>query len=354
MRRLPWIGMVMTAWLAFGCATPAREAPQAAGASAPEPRASPAAAVASTPTPPPSLQPLQVPMAAISGSMTPLWVARDYGLFARHGLEVELTGMSPTQASQALGSGSVPIAALGGSAVSLYASGATDLVFVAGQTNKAVWRVMGQPDVARLDDLRGQRVGSTSPGSGATLALFETFRRFGIEPTRDLEIVYLRELPGVLAGLTSGAVRGGVLSSPFVEQGLAHGLVSLVDMRDLNIASLAINMTTTRTQLARDRDLVRRFVMGYIEGIQYARDHPEQAIDAILRGSRSDNRADAATAYELYRTVWDPWPSEAAIQTVLDNMDPPAPHVQPADMIDLSILRELEQSGWLAQHYRPL
>lgn len=311
--------------------------------------AAPAAASAAAPGP---LRKMTLPLSAISGSMTPLWVGVDYGIFARHGLDVEPVASSPTQASQTLASGGADLAVVGGSAVSAWVGGATDLVFVGGLANKAVFKVLGRPEVARMDDLRGLAVGSTSPGSGATLALFETLRRFSIEPTRDVSLVYLREQPNVLAGLLTAGVQGGVLASPFAEQGQAQGLRVLADMTELNIASLANNIATTRGFLAREPDVVHRFLLAYVESIEHARNQPDDAIASILKGTRSSDRADAQVAYDLYRTVWDPWPSEPAIETVLENMDPPAQGVRPAEMIDYGPLRELERSGALPAHWR--
>ena len=66
--------------------------------------------------------------------------------------------------------------------------------------------------------------------------------------------------------------------------------------------------------------------MAYVEGLQYSRDHPADAIAATMRGARifSTIRDLAELAYREYYPLWDPWLSEAAIQTLLDNMDVPA------------------------------
>ena len=94
--------------------------------------------------------------------------------------------------------------------------------------------------------------------------------------------------------------------------------------------------------------------MAYVEAIQLARDQPAAAVEAIVRGSGNSNRAQAEAAYDVYRPTWNPWPSERALQALLDELpQPEARTARPADMIDLSILRELERSGWLAAHYRP-
>jgi len=92
----------------------------------------------------------------------------------------------------------------------------------------------------------------------------------------------------------------------------------------------------------------------YVEGLQYARDHKADTVESISRGTRNEDRAEAESAYDSYRDLWSPWPTEGGIRTVLNNLDEPAAKTaRPADMIDESILRDLEQSGWLAANYRP-
>jgi NitT/TauT family transport system substrate-binding protein len=292
-------------------------------------------------------------LSAISPAVAPVWVGAEQGLFRRHGVELELVSMSPASTNQALTAGSVAFSSGGGSSVTAMVGGASDLVFVAGLMNKAHFKIVARPEIARFEDLRGKAAGSTSAGSGASIALYEALRRNGLEPTRDVEITYLRETPNVVAGLLAGVVHGAALAPPFSEQVQTQGARLLMDLREHDIPLTGNNITTTRTFLAREPELSRQFLMGYIEAIQFARDHRAESIEAIVRGTRNEDRAEAESAYGIFRDMWSPWPSEAAIQTILNNLDEPgAKSARPADMIDDRILRELERSGWLAEHYR--
>jgi ABC-type nitrate/sulfonate/bicarbonate transport system substrate-binding protein len=106
--------------------------------------------------------------------------------------------------------------------------------------------------------------------------------------------------------------------------------------------------------LESEPDLARRFVMAYVEAVQYARQEPAGTIEAMMRGTRNEDRALAEDAYAMYRKVWDPWPSARALRVLLDSLDvPEARELQPEQLIDAGILRELEASGWLGQHLSP-
>src|SRR5262245_23294090 len=101
-------------------ATPRLEAP-------PPAVAGPTAPLASTADAPP-LRSVELPTATVSATSAPLWVGVDYGMFRRYGLDVEVTGMAPAATTQAVQSGSVPLAATAGAAVTAFANGADELV----------------------------------------------------------------------------------------------------------------------------------------------------------------------------------------------------------------------------------
>jgi NitT/TauT family transport system substrate-binding protein len=341
----------------LGCAAPAAPspgAPAASTAAAAAPAASQSAVAApAIPTSVPALRTLQVPLSAVSGAATPVWVADQAGLFRRHGLDAEVVNVSPATALQSMLAGGAPVTPTGSGTVTAWVTGATDLVFVGGGVSRAVFKVMSRPEVASVQDLRGKALANTAPTSSGTLAMFETLRRFGLEPERDYTMTYLREQTAVLAALLSNAIQGTVLGTPLSEEAEAQGMRVLVDMRDLQIDMMSSYMTTTRPTLERDPDVVQRFLMAYLEGMQLARDDPALAAEAIMRGSGDANRAHAEAAYAVYRPVWSAWPAPAGIQGLLDYLDEPeAKSARPDDMIDLGPMRELERTGWLAAHMR--
>jgi ABC-type nitrate/sulfonate/bicarbonate transport system substrate-binding protein len=334
-------------------AAPPASAPAAPSASAPTaPAASAPAAPTAAPTPV-AMRRLELPTATLNANITPLWVGADHGVFQRYGFDVEVQGLSPATATQALQSGSVLFAGTAGSTVSAYVSGARDLVFIAGLLNKALFQLVAQPDIASVGDLRGKSVASTTAGASPSVALADVLRRYGLEPERDVNFVYLRDQPGILTGLVSGQVPAGFMGSPFNTQAINQGYRLLVDTADLDMPLAGLNMTTTRGLLEREPELARRFVMAYVESIALARREPGLAIESLLRGTRSEDRPAAEEAYALYSKAWDPWPSAKALDSVLETLDVPgARDVHSAQMIDDSILRQLETSGWLAEHYR--
>jgi NitT/TauT family transport system substrate-binding protein len=253
---------------------------------------------------------------------------------------------------QVLLSGELDLAQIGGTGiVDAYLAGA-DPVYITTHNPILVMQIFAVPGIAHLEDLRGKSIAVTPPGSSPSVAMVEVLRRYGMDADRDVNLVYMRDGPAAVAALLSGTVDAMAQSSPEIERVVAEGYRVLLDMRELNVPILGPQLATTRGTLERDPDLLRRFMMAYVDGLQYSRDYPDQAVDAIMKGTRTDNRAESEDGYRQFRDVWSPFLSEAAIQPMLDNSDlPEAQTARPAEMIDDRILRDLERSGWLAAHY---
>ncbi len=297
----------------------------------------------------------ELPIATVSATSTPLWVGADQGIFKRYGFDVTVTGLAPAAATQAVQSGTVPFAATSGSTITAFVSGARELRYIAGLANRVPFQLISQPDVTTFEGLRGKAVGTSTPGSSTSIALMEILRDRGLEPDHDVSVLYLREQPAIFTGLVSGQVAAGFMASPFNQQARNQGYYLLLDTLAAGIDILGLNITSTTEVLQREPEMVRRFLMAWVDSVQFARHQREPTIDSIMRGTRNDNRALAEASYDEYRTIWDVKLSAPAIQKLIDGSEdlPDAKNVKAEQLIDDRILRDLEASGWLAQHLTP-
>jgi ABC-type nitrate/sulfonate/bicarbonate transport system substrate-binding protein len=101
-----------------------------------------------------------------SESMTALWVARDRGLFKKHGLDMQYILMPRNPlAVAALLAGEIDAAIVGpGHAVNAASSGA-DIIGIANLAQKLDYRLVARPEVKNKEDLRGKRIAISGPGS---------------------------------------------------------------------------------------------------------------------------------------------------------------------------------------------
>ena len=194
---------------ATGGPAAARAADGAAPASAPQAAAEPTAAAAAAP-------PIRVRYAytAIAGSMAPMWVAYDLGLYTKYGVEPELTYAPSTQTIQAVLSGDTDFGLMSvRTLVEAHVAGA-DATGVAVLTNKVVQSLFGAPQITSIADLRDKRVGITRFGSIVANSARMLLRTGGLAPD-DVVLLQLGGFPEIMAGLQGGATEGGLLSPPF-------------------------------------------------------------------------------------------------------------------------------------------
>jgi len=91
---------------------------------------------------------LNVGYSATSGDQLPAWVAKDSGIFAKHGLDAQVIFFTGgTTAVLALVSGDVPIAQISGPGVVNSVLAGSDAVFVAAGIVSLNYVLMGKPGV---------------------------------------------------------------------------------------------------------------------------------------------------------------------------------------------------------------
>jgi len=288
------------------------------------------------------------------------WIAKEAGIFSKHGIDAEvilLTG-SP-RLMQTLLAGDIDYSLGGTSSVLRARFRGGDPVIVAGTTNFTGQRLLIRPDspLKGIQDLKGKTVGVTQYGSQGDTFLRDALKRAGLKPDTDVSIIQMGGTPQVASALVAGKVDAGVSGESsllLIHQGRAKGLPG-GSAKEMNIPGVGATLNVTRRFLARDRDGVTRFLRAYVEGIHYFRTNREGSIRALQKFFRGATVEQTAFIYDDQHEVIDPLPipSDEALQGELDReTDPKAKTFKPADFVDMSMLREIEKSGFLAQLYK--
>src|SRR5258706_5337146 len=119
---------------------------------------------------------------AISGVVSPIWVAQEEGLFKKHGLDVELIHIASTsKAIQSMVAGEIQFTTADAlNSIQAVAAGA-DVVMICEGVNRFVFSLMARPELKRLSDLRGKKIGITRIGSSTHTAVLFALKqgRFG-------------------------------------------------------------------------------------------------------------------------------------------------------------------------------
>lgn len=289
-----------------------------------------------------------------SATQMSMWLAKEGGLYDKHGLSVETISIPGSSlALQAMLAGEVPIIQLGGAAsIQANLSGA-DTVIIATIVKKFLFWIYSQPGLARMEDLKGRVFGTTRFGTLSDLASRFALRLYGIDPERDITMVQTGGPAETVAAIVTGKIHAAALSPPATLQGKKAKLRELLDMSKLDAEYHINGVVTTRKYLKSNEDTVRRFMRAYIEGAVRGQKDRSFAVKTMGKIFRTDDRELLDESYDLIiksNFVVPPYPSVPGIASLMKGLEPSNPKVKaskPEDHADSRIVRELDQSGFI-------
>src|SRR6185503_10474980 len=154
---------------------------------------------------------------ALGGTMAPVFVAQELGLFTKHGLEHSLQYIAATTAVQALAAGSEEIGLVGNQCVDVALEGA-DTVYVAATASRFIFQLYGDPAIKTVTDLKGKVIAATQPAASTDYAVRILLRKYGLVPDKDVKIIYAGSSPALLSMLKAGNAAAGLINAPAIYQ----------------------------------------------------------------------------------------------------------------------------------------
>jgi NitT/TauT family transport system substrate-binding protein len=176
---------------------------------------------------------LHVGYSAQAGSLAPIWITKEAGIFKKHGLDVELLFIpgGPTAAA-ALLSGEVPITVVGGPAVVSSNLAGSDLVMIAGIVNTFAFQIVTVKGITSYQQLKGKRLGVNRYGASHDVAARFALKHMGIDP-KELTILQLGEQSTRLQAMMAGQLEAAVFLPPITTMALKQGMNVLLDLAEL-------------------------------------------------------------------------------------------------------------------------
>ncbi|HTN70872.1 MAG TPA: ABC transporter substrate-binding protein [Methylomirabilota bacterium] len=299
---------------------------------------------------------LYVVYASIGGTQAIGWVAKEAGLFAKDGLDVELLFTGGGRAITSLLSGDTPLITVGGPSVISARLAGSDAIITAHIFDTILYSLMVQPDIRTLADLKGKKLGASRFGSATDFALRYVLKLNGLDP-KDFVIFQIGGQSETLAALKAGSINGGVIASPATAEARRLGMRELINMGTLGIEYPQTTIATTERFLRSSRETVVRFTRAYVEGAHRFLNDREFSLKVIGKYTKIQSRPTLEATYDDYAPYVKkiPTPTAGSIKTVLEQLsatDPKARSARPQEFIDGSVVSELEQQGFFKQIWR--
>ena len=288
---------------------------------------------------------------ALSGVMGPIWVAQDANLFSKHGVSVDLKYLAATTAVQGMVGGGEEIGLVGNQGIDAKLEGA-DLLYIASCLPTFVFQIYARPEIKSLADLRGKTVAVTQPAASTDYAMRIVLRRNGLEPDKDVKILFSQDINAVFTSVNVGNAAAGIMSAPTSLRAKAAGLKPIVNVTELKIPFLFTGVLSSPKIIREKNETVIRFLRGYIEAMAVIRKDREVTIRSLGKFLKTTDREVLESVYEEYKEVFpkSPLVTAAEVKAVLDAAkSPKAKQMKPEEFFDNALVQKIQASGFIEQ-----
>jgi ABC-type nitrate/sulfonate/bicarbonate transport system substrate-binding protein len=288
----------------------------------------------------------------------PVYIMKELDLSRKYGVDAEILFVPvSSRAVQAALAGEIQfITSAGVANINANMSGA-DFVGLTATLNTFVFKIMANPELKKPEMLKGKKVGISRLGGASDFSIRYALTRWGLVPDRDVAIIQVGGEQEEFLALQNKAVDAVVLSEPFAELAKRSGAVVLADLSQLGVTYSMHGFGARKSFIHANRDVVIRFMKAYLEGIYVFKTNKDLALNVLKKYTRVDDLSLVQVAYDemsqrLIRRV--PHPDREGIQTIIDQLAKTRTQMKnlnPGDFIDPSILKEIEDSGFVKKLY---
>lgn len=301
---------------------------------------------------------LRVSYSSITANNSPVWIAKEKGLFGKYRLDVQVLLIeSGTTSIQALVAGETQIAQLSGGVILSSGLAGSDVVSIAGLENRSPFSLITQKEIKSADQLKGKKLAISRFGSASDLAARLILQRLGLTPEKDVTLLQVGGTSTRLAAMTKGAVEAAVITPEFYILAKKAGVTTLADPLSVKIDFPQNTIATSRAFLKSQPEVVTQYLKAIIEAIHYYKNNREESIPILGKYLGIQDREALVEIYELYKNVLAPLPLSTVegMQMLLGWMaqrDPRAKEARAEQFIDSTSLRGIEKSGFVSSLYQ--
>jgi NitT/TauT family transport system substrate-binding protein len=299
---------------------------------------------------------IRVALGAISVNTSVIPIGHQYGIFAKHGVDLEPIYMGGGMNSlAAVTSNSVQFLSAGSTATISARLGGVDITMLSVQSNKLEYSIFAAPEIKTAQDLKGKIVTGTRPGASADSAFRLYLRRSGIDPEKEVVFISVGDSQqGRMNALQRGSVAATALTPPFSGVARQLGFRELIDLRKTDIEYAGSSIAAMGGYIKSHPQLVENVLKGYIESLHFFRTQREKTLAGIMKFMKMNDRARAEEGYDYYVDLMPvmPYATQAGVKAVLQFLaarQPKAATANPEEFYDHSFLKKIEAGGFAKQ-----
>src|SRR5438093_11111671 len=211
----------------------------------------------------------------------PFHVAYHKGFYREQGIDLETVFMSTQAVNAAFVRAVLGYCAAVNGIIQPVVRGAPAII-LACAVDRPLQSLVGRKEIRRPQDLKGKKIGGSTPGGTATLMADLALKHLHLEPGRDVDVIPLRG--NRLTALESGAVDAALLGVPeniiAVDRGY-HELLFIGEIVNFPQTGFGASVKT----ITESPDEVHGMVKGTLRGLMFSMDprNREEVINIIMK-----------------------------------------------------------------------
>ena len=283
------------------------------------------------------------------------FVARDSGMFKKHGVEPRLVIFdSGSVLAQAALSGDVKISVTSGPVTIASRSQGADTTIIGTCVNTPPYSIVTSKNITRWDQLKGKRIAISRFGSGTDTSVRLVLKRFGVDPIKDLTILQVGTQPSRYQALLAGQIEATIISPPLDLTAKKDGFNILVNIAELGIPYPQQAIETTDRMIRENPHMLKAFLKGFIDGVRHAAKDKDLTKRTITKYLKTTDPEIVEATYRSYLQVTDysGYPNLQGVRNAMDEVAMRVPAVKnkkPEDFVNTRFLMELKAEGFLKQ-----
>ena len=287
-----------------------------------------------------------------AGSSSVLWIAKDAGIFKKHGLDVNVIYIEGTpKALMSLFAGELHVVAGTGPAVASAKVRGADASMIMGFEVFLPYYLVAQPTIKNAEDLKGKIGANHTVATSADFAIRLGLKSIGLDPDKDVNLRVVGATNLRLIMMQQKQADFTIISTTEREEAEKMGLKVVADLASKKIPYPHAGLISSQKMLKERRDTMLRFGRATVEAIHYFKNNKPQTI-AILKKYAKTDLSTIDTAYTYIKgAVPDlPYPTLEGMKTILNEMGRTRPEVlkyDAASMVDPSLIKAIDDEGFL-------
>jgi NitT/TauT family transport system substrate-binding protein len=287
-----------------------------------------------------------------AGSSSVLWIAKDAGIFKKHGLDVNVIYVEGTpKALMSLFAGELQIVAGTGPAVASAKIRGADVSMIMGFEVFLPYFLVASPNIKNVEELKGKTGANHSAATSADFAMRLGLKSVGLDPDRDVNLRVVGATNLRMITMQQKQTDFTIISTTEREEAEKLGFNVLVDLASKKIPYPHSGVISSQKILREKREPMIRFARATVEAIHYFKNNKPQTL-AILKKYAKTDLSTLDSAYEYLRgAIPDlPYPTLDGMKTILNEMGRARPEVLKYDattMVDSSLIKAIDDEGFL-------